>query len=187
MIICTLWGTANDFLYMSMSLPYHCLNILAPGFCIVRQLMLTTVVGDVPINLALFTAVDRVVARLGIPTRSSVPQSFVKACLFFGPGAMLRNPCFIMFVTPLEHDSYNLYDGRTLLHDWDTCVATVRRKFSEDLSGIISTAAVMWLPINTLTFWKVPPAFRTFWTSSFTVMWITYLSMVQHKPESVKM
>jgi hypothetical protein len=140
------------------------------------------VIGDVPINLALFTAVDKIVSRLGVPARSSLPQSFMKACLFFVPGAIIRNPCFILFVTPFEHIAHNVRDGRTLLSEWESCVATVRRKFSDDLITIISTSAMVWLPINSVTFWKILPAYRTIWTSSFTVIWCTYLSMVQHKP-----
>lgn len=141
------------------------------------------VLGDVPINLTLFTAVDRVVALLGIPARSTLPQSILKASLFFIPGAMIRNPCFICFVTPLEHFAYNLRDGRQVWSNWDYCVEKVHRKLSDDLTPIITTAAFMWMPVNSITFWRIPPAFRTIWTSGFTVVWCTYLSMVQHKQQ----
>lgn len=137
--------------------------------------------GDVPINLALFNAVDRAVSLLGIPVRSTLPQSFLKAGLFFVPGAIIRNPCFICFVTPFEHLAYNLRDGRAVTSGWDSCVETIRRKLSEDLFPIVATSAIMWMPVNSLTFWLIPPVFRTIWTSGFTVIWCTYLSMVQHK------
>jgi hypothetical protein len=138
--------------------------------------------GDVPINLTMFSAVDKVVSHLGIPARSNLLQSFFKASLFFIPGAIIRNPCFICFVTPLEHVAYNIRDGREAEDGWHSCLASIKGKLSEDLSSIIAASAVMWLPVNSITFWRIPPAFRTIWTSSFTVMWFTYLSMVQHKP-----
>lgn len=151
--------------------------------CLIAGGVCSTVMGDVPINLALFTLVDKVVSFLGIPARSSLPQSVLKAGLFFVPGAIIRNPGFILFVTPFEHVAHNVRDGRVLTQDWERCVAIVRRKLSEDLSDIITTAAGMWIPINSITFWKIPPAFRTIWTAGFTVIWMTYLSMVHHKPQ----
>ena len=137
--------------------------------------------GDIPINLTLFNCVDKVVSRFGIPIRSSVTQSFIKACFFFVPGAIIRNTCYICYVTPMEHMANNIKDNMPWSSEWESCVSNIYTKLSEKLPTILRNGALVWLPINTFTFWRIPPTFRTVWTSTFTVLWVTYLSMVQHE------
>jgi hypothetical protein len=80
-----------------------------------------------------------------------------------------------------------------------------------DLIPVMSNSAVVWLPINTITFWVIPANFRsvyfshlacttswvfdsmppTSWcsmcrpifTASLATVWVTYLSLVQHKDQ----
>ena len=55
-------------------------------------------VGDVPLNIILFSAIHRVLQPLGIPAVAAFPQSFFKGILFFVPGA--HNPANILFFHP---------------------------------------------------------------------------------------
>ena len=139
--------------------------------------------GDVPINLTLFTLVEKALGRtLGVPARASSPFSLLKALAFFIPGTLVGNPCFLTYCTAMEHLGSSLIgEERRWSEGWDLCVARVQRKFQEDLGTIICNSAQLWIPVNAFTFYAVPVLFRTFWTSTFNVGWITYLSMVQHE------
>jgi len=52
-------------------------------------------VGDVPLNIILFSTIHRVLQPLGIPVVATFPQSLSKGILFFVPGAHTRaTSCF---------------------------------------------------------------------------------------------
>lgn len=140
-------------------------------------------VGDVPITLALFSVVERAMKPLGIPTMATLPQSVLKAVCFFVPGTLIRMPCFMAYVTSMEHLTRNLQLGRPIAQDWDQCVSTIQSKMTDDLGTIISNGAKLWLPINTCFFYMVPTELRTLGISFVAVGWMTYLSLMQHKEE----
>ena len=137
--------------------------------------------GDVPINLGLFALVDRGLSLVGIPIQSSLPWSLFKGICFFVPGSLVRNPCFIAYITSLEHIGRNLRLGFPAWDRWDECARTVHRKLRGDLGEILLNSAALWIPVNTLTFHAVPVHYRPLWTSSMTLIWLTYLSSVQHR------
>ena len=142
-------------------------------------------IGDVPINLMLFGAVERVVNRLGIPPQASLGMSMCKALLFFTPGTLIRNPCFITYVTSFEHAVDNIaahqWDVSHAMDDSAKCKDNITKKFREDLPVIIYNSTRLWVPVNTFTFFMLPVHLRVVWTSSINVLWLTYLSIVQHK------
>jgi Mpv17 / PMP22 family len=140
-------------------------------------------VGDVPITLALFSMVERAMKHLGIPAMASFPQSALKAVCLFVPGTLIRMPCFMAYVTSMEHLTRNLQVGRPLTQDWDQCVSTIQSKMTNDLYTIINNGAKVWVPINTFFFYMVPTEFRTIGISFVAVGWMTYLSLMQHKQE----
>jgi hypothetical protein len=140
-------------------------------------------VGDVPITLTLFSVVERAMKRLGIPAMATLPQSALKAVCFFVPGTLIRMPCFMAYVTSMEHLTRNLQLGRPLTQDWDQCVSTIQSKMKDDLYTIIRNGAKLWVPINTFFFYMVPAEFRTLGISFVAVGWMTYLSLMQHKQE----
>jgi len=142
--------------------------------------------GDVPLNIFLFRAVDRLVGAMGIPIQASLGLSAVKGVLFFAPGAALRNPMFLTYATAVEHGVDNWMAGRSPTADSQACEVVIRDKLSTDLWTILSDSARYWVPVNTLVFYCVPPAFRILSTSMFATVWLTYLSLVQHKPRNTR-
>ena len=140
-------------------------------------------VGDVPINLALFSLINRAMKPFGIPAVASFPQSLLKGICFFVPGVIIRMPCFISYVTSCEHMLENAKEGRPFTHDWVEMVGTIGQKMHANLLTIFDRGAKLWIPVNTLCFWAVPVLYRPLTLSCVTVGWMTYLSLVQHQEE----
>ena len=140
-------------------------------------------VGDVPINLMLFSLINRVLQPLGIPQVASFPHSVLKGLCFFVPGVIVRMPCFIFYVTSCEHVVRNIQERRPLTYDWVECMGTVSDKLDANLLTIFDRGALLWVPVNTLTFYTVPVLFRPLVLSCVTVGWMGYLSYLQHKEE----
>jgi hypothetical protein len=140
-------------------------------------------VGDVPISLALFALIDRAMKPLGIPTVAPLPQSFLKGVCKFVPGTLIRMPCFITYVTSCEYMLQNAREGRHFTHGWVEMVGTIEQKMHANLLTIFDRGAKLWLPVNTLCFWKVPVLYRPLFLSCVTVGWITYLSLMHHHEE----
>jgi hypothetical protein len=137
--------------------------------------------GDVPINIAMLSLVDGGLGRLGIPARANIPLSIFKGLAFFIPGSAIRNPCFMAYCTTVEHAAYNITSGRSPLHDWEACAAKVPEKMQQDLVTIWMSSAQLWIPINSAIFYAVPTEFRVVVQSCAAMVWLTYLSIVQHK------
>ena len=55
------------------------------------------------------------------------------------------------------------------------------RKISDDLGTTIKASMTLWWPVNAANFAFVPGTYRALWTSAFSVVWSTYLSLVAHK------
>mmetsp|Transcript_11484 Transcript_11484/g.32546 ORF Transcript_11484/g.32546 Transcript_11484/m.32546 type:complete len:248 (-) Transcript_11484:25-768(-) len=140
-------------------------------------------VGDVPINLALFSLINRAMKPFGIPAVASFPQSLLKGFCFFVPGVIIRMPCFISYVTSCEHMVRNAKEGRPVTHDWVEMVGTMGQKMHDNLLTIFDRGAKLWIPVNTLCFWAVPVLYRPLTLSFVTVGWMTYLSLMQHQEE----
>ena len=140
-------------------------------------------VGDVPINLALFSVIERTLKPMGIPARASLSQSMLKAVCFFVPGVIIRMPCFLIYMTSMEHLVNNVKIGRPLSTNYEECLQTIQHKLGKDLPTIMYNGARVWVPINTLFFYMVPTELRTIGISFVAVGWMTYLSLMQHKPE----
>ena len=140
-------------------------------------------VGDVPINLALFSLINRAMKPFGIPAVASFPQSLLKGICFFVPGVIIRMPCFISYVTSCEHMLKNAKEGRPLTDDWVEMVGTIGEKMHANLLTIFDRGAKLWIPVNTICFWAVPVLYRPLTLSCVTVGWMTYLSLMQHHEE----
>ena len=140
-------------------------------------------VGDVPINLALFSVIERTLKPMGIPARASLSQSMLKAVCFFVPGVIIRMPCFLIYMTSMEHVVHNVKIGRPLSTNYEECLQTIQHKLGKDLPTIMYNGARVWVPINTLFFYMVPTELRTIGISFVAVGWMTYLSLMQHKHE----
>jgi len=140
-------------------------------------------VGDVPLNIILFSAIHRVLHPLGIPAVAAFPQSFFKGILFFVPGVLIRMPCFITYVTSCEHAVANWKKGRSVTDGRDARMSMIVHKMEQNLAGIFENGAKLWVPVNTLTFYAVPVVYRPLTLSFVTVGWMTYLSIVQHEED----
>lgn len=140
-------------------------------------------VGDVPINLMLFSLINRALQPLGISQVASFPQSLVKGVCFFVPGVIVRMPCFIFYVTSCEHVIRNVQERRALTYDWVECIGTISDKLNANLLTIFDRGAQLWIPVNTLTYYAVPVLYRPLTLSCVTVGWMGYLSYLQHKEE----
>jgi hypothetical protein len=126
-------------------------------------------VGDVPLNMILFSAINRVLRPLGIPQVASLPQSLLKGILFFVPGVIVRMPCFIAYVTASEHAVENLREGRPVGDGLDACTGVIRRKMEQNLADIFTNGARLWIPVNTLAFYVIPTMYRPLTLSCVTV------------------
>jgi hypothetical protein len=140
--------------------------------------------GDAPLNILLFRAVDRLVGAMGIPPQASLALSVVKAVMFFAPGSVVRNPLFLTYVTAAEHGVNNWREGRPITTDSWACKELIQEKMSNDLGNILSNSACVWIPGNTFTFYCVSPPLRAVSNSLLATVWLTYLSLMQHKPRS---
>ena len=138
-------------------------------------------VGDVPINLALFSVIERTLRPMGIPAQGSLPQSMLKAVCFFVPGVIVRMPCFLAYITTAEHILQNALQGKPLSTDWNQCIETIQQKMDRDLMTIMKNGSSLWVPVNTFFFYVVPPELRPIGISFVAVGWMTYLSLMQHK------
>lgn len=143
-------------------------------------------VGDVPINLMLFSLINRAMRPFAIPQVASFPQSLLKGICFFVPGVIIRMPCFISYVTSLEHIVQNVKNGLPMSYDWVECVGTINDKMHANLITIFDSGAKLWIPVNTMTFYAVPVLYRPLTLSCITVGWMTYLSLMQHQEEAEK-
>ena len=135
---------------------------------------------DVPINVANFKLWDGVFSKWGVASNASLRFSALKAVCFFTVGSIVRNPIYVSFVETFEHGATNVREQRALLDGAAECRATVARKLRETLPRIFLDSAVVWLPVNTLSFWLLRPEFRPLATSVVTVAWYAHLSMIQH-------
>ena len=140
--------------------------------------------GDVPITLTLFRFVDGVFTLCGVSkTATSLPLSVARAVAFTVPGALLRNPAYLIVTALTEHA------GRTLvgLQPPDAGgVGHTLSKLRERLSGgtlreILTNSLRVWIPANTVGFYVVPPHLRPLYTVSVQVCWNTYLSLASHR------
>lgn len=59
--------------------------------------------------------------------------------------------------------------------------ARIRRKFREDLLRTIGLSAVVWVPAHSIAFIWVPVHLRTIFASGVSVIWSTFLSLIQHR------
>ncbi|GMH58600.1 hypothetical protein TrVE_jg7667 [Triparma verrucosa] len=55
------------------------------------------------------------------------------------------------------------------------------KKVEAELLNTMKASAALWWPANAANFAFVPPHLRAIWTSVFSVVWSTYLSLVQHR------
>ena len=140
-------------------------------------------VGDVPINLMLFSLINRAMQPFGIPPVASFPQSLLKGLCFFIPGVVVRMPCFIFYVTTCEHVVQNVKERRPLTYDWVECMGTISDKMHANLLTIFDRGAQLWVPVNTMTFYAIPVLYRPLTLSCVTVGWMAYLSYLQHLEE----
>ena len=84
-----------------------------------------------------------------------------RATAFFVPGTLVRNPLFFLYATTAEHCAHNVWDtGAPVTAGMVECLARVRGKVENDLLPLMAASALLWLPVNTLTFWVVPPNLR---------------------------
>lgn len=140
-------------------------------------------VADVPLNIMIFSTLNRVLTPLGIPAVASLPQSFLKGVLFFIPGVIIRMPCFITYVTSCEHGVANWKEGRPVVGGQDACVSLIRHKMEQNLTDMFVNGVRFWIPYHTLAFYAIPVMYRPLTLSCVTVGWMTYLSIIQHTDE----
>ena len=147
-------------------------------------IMSWSAVGDVPINLALFSVIERTLKPMGIPAMASLSQSILKAVCFFVPGVIIRMPCFIIYMTSMEY-FVNTYIKNGLpitpARYEKECLPTIQQKLSNDLGPIMTNGACLWIPVNSIFFYVIPTELRTIGISFVAVSWMTYLSLMQHK------
>jgi hypothetical protein len=139
---------------------------------------------DVPINVANFKLWESVFAKWGVASNASLRFSALKAVCFFTAGSLVRNPIYVGFVESFEHLGANVREGRALFDGAAECRATVARKLRDTLTRIFLDSAVLWIPLNTLSFWVLRPEFRPLATSVATVAWYAHLSTIQHGGDS---
>lgn len=152
----------------------------------VRSVVVLTwaVLGDMPLNLALFYGIEKVLVRCGVQKgRTTLPLSVLRACCFTIPGALLRNPLYITYTSVSEHLFQNVVAGQPLDVGWSSCVEALwERLVGRDLREILRNSLLVWLPANTFNFQCVPAHFRPIFTSCVQVCWNTYLSLTSHRP-----
>lgn len=152
-------------------------------------------IGDVPITLALFRLVDGAFASLGVlSTASSFSLSVMRAVCFTVPGAVIRNPAYLVVTGLIEHAgravtgqlpraSVPRPDSGSRVESASPTLATqVKKTLNCDmLREIIANSLRVWIPANTFGFHFVPSHYRPLYTTSVQVCWNTYLSLASHR------
>jgi hypothetical protein len=57
-----------------------------------------------------------------------------------------------------------------------------KEKCSDELVNTIQASMTLWWPVNAANFAFVPGTYRSVWTSAWSVVWSTYLSLIAHRP-----
>lgn len=90
-------------------------------------------------------------------------------------------PTYASSNAPLLHTQGILRTGPSRSVDWTAIEGTIRRRFRDDLPGVIRASFQIWVPVNCLHFGLLRPQFRVLSLACVSTGWNGYLSLVNHK------
>ena len=74
--------------------------------------------------------------------------------------------------------------GVLLLERVRVLLSIAERKIRDDLLNTWKASATLWIPVNVVNFYFVPPHLTIIFTNCFSVLWSFYLSLVQFKKQT---
>lgn len=137
-----------------------------------------------PVVLMLYRFYDRILpaaitpyavgSRVALSFLSSIPLSTA----FFGYGTVVNHLLHSCDDTRQEFVFKDAKVEESFF--WTTVGDQIQKKWSNDLSSTLSTAAKVWMPFNAVNFSLVPPHLRPLSMMVVSAGWNCHLSFVQH-------